>query len=85
MWLLIPVVIGLIFIVAMSILGGGIFTLILVPLFLVGLLIAGGLAWARRQAADDAPGVSSSQPQPTGRPRAAPSGPGTANERVGQA
>ena len=68
----------------MSIFGGGIFTLILVPLFLVGLLAAAGIAWARQQAGDDGPEVSSSQPQPTGRPRAAPAGPGTANERVGQ-
>jgi hypothetical protein len=84
MWLLILVVVGFIFVVAMSIFGGGIFTLILVPLFLVGLVAAAGIAWARLQAGDDAPEVSSSQPQPTGLPRAASGGPGTANERVGQ-
>jgi hypothetical protein len=85
MWLLILAVFALVLAGVGGVLGGGIFTIILIPVFLTAAVAIAAVAWIRRQASDDAPEVDSSQPQPTGRPRAASPAPGTANERVGQA
>jgi hypothetical protein len=84
MWLLIFIVVALVFAGVVGLLGGGIFTIILVPLFLAAGVAVAAAAWLRRQAGDDVPKVDSSQPQPTGMPRSGSSGAGTANERVGQ-
>jgi hypothetical protein len=78
------VVFALLFAGIVSVLGGGIFTIILIPIFLTAAVAIAAVAWIRRQASDDVPTVASSQPQPTGRPRNASPGAGTANERVGQ-
>jgi hypothetical protein len=71
MWMLIFIVFGLLFAGAVSVLSGGMLTLILIPLFLVAVVAVAAIGWLRRQAGDDAPTVVSSQPQPTGRPRTA--------------
>jgi hypothetical protein len=84
MWLLILVVFALLFAGVASVLGGGIVTIILIPIFLTAAVAIAAAAWIRRQASDDVPKVASSQPQPTGRPQNASPGAGTANERVGQ-
>jgi hypothetical protein len=80
MWMLIFIVFGLLFAGAVSVLSGGMLTLILIAVVAVA-----AIGWLRRQVGDDAPTVVSSQPQPTGRPRTASGGVETANERVGQA
>jgi hypothetical protein len=85
MWMLIFIVFGLLFAGAVSVLSGGMLTLILIPVFLVAVVAVAAIGWLRRQVGDDAPTVVSSQPQPTGRPRTASGGVETANERVGQA
>jgi hypothetical protein len=84
MWLGILVVFALLFAGVASVLGGGIVTIILVPIFLTAAVAIAAAAWIGRQASEDVPKVASSQPQPTGRPRTASPGAGTANERVGQ-
>jgi flagellar basal body-associated protein FliL len=81
MWLLILVAFALLFAGVASVLGGGIVTIILIPIVLTAAVAVAAAAWIRRHASDE---VASSQPQPTGRPQSASPGAGTANERVGQ-
>jgi hypothetical protein len=84
MWMLILVVFALVLAGAVTIFGGGIFTIILVPLLLVPAVAIASVVAIRYLTSDEAPTVPTSQPQPTGKPRGTTAGPGTANERVGQ-
>jgi hypothetical protein len=83
MWLLIPIAFAFLVGVALSLLGGGIFTIVAVPLVLLG--VAGFAAWFMVKGRDpNAPQVVSPPREPTGVPRAASGGAKTTNRRVGQ-
>jgi hypothetical protein len=84
MWLGLFVALALIVAVVVTVLGGGIFTIILIPVFLVAAVVVVAVAGLRQRAGDDSPKLFSSPPEPTGRPRSGSAGAGTANERVGQ-
>jgi hypothetical protein len=84
MWLGLFLALALILAAVVTVLGGGIFTIILVPLFAVAVVVVVAVAGLGHRAGDDTPNMFSSAPEPTGRPRSGSAGAGTANERVGQ-
>ena len=80
MWLFIPLAVGIAFGLLLSFLGGGIFTIVGVPIaFVLAALVLN--FYAKR---GDTPQVIDT-PEPTGTPRSGSGSAETANERVGQA
>jgi hypothetical protein len=80
MWLLIIVAVAILFGAISAVVGGGIFTIVAVP---IGLILAAFLVGNFIRRGEEAPQVVEKR-EPTGRPRAATGGAETANERVGQ-
>jgi hypothetical protein len=84
MWLLIVIVFALLLAAVGSVFAGGIFSIIAVPIGLLG--AAAAVVWFVRSGRDaNAPQVVPSATEPTGTPRSGSSGAETANQRVGQA
>jgi hypothetical protein len=80
MWLLIIVAVAIVFGAVSAFVGGGIFTIVAVP---IGLIVAALIVGNFIRRGDEAPQVVEKK-EPTGTPRASTGDAETANERVGQ-